>query len=74
MSDVTLTAVGLGREVNGSYQRVDIPAGETLPSWVSAEDRESLRAAGAILASEAEDEAEVEVEVEGSETKVSKDK
>ena len=48
MSDVTLTAVGLGREVNGSFQRVDIPAGETLPSWVSAEDRKALKANGAL--------------------------
>ena len=48
MADVTLTNVVFGREVNGNYQRVTIPVGETLPSWVSAEDREALKANGAL--------------------------
>ena len=48
MADVTLTNVVFGREVNGNYRRVTIPVGETLPSWVSAEDREALKANGAL--------------------------
>ena len=48
MSDVALTVIGLGREVNGSFQRVDVQPGEALPSWVSAEDREALKANGAL--------------------------
>ena len=48
MADVALTVIGLGREVNGSFQRVDVQPGEALPSWVSAEDREALKANGAL--------------------------
>ena len=48
MSDVALTVIGLGHEVNGSFQRVDVQPGKALPSWVSAEDREALKANGAL--------------------------
>ena len=55
MSDVALTVIGLGREVNGSFQRVDVQPGEALPSWVSAEDREALKANGALSAEGSKD-------------------
>ena len=52
MSDVALTVIGLGREVSGSFQRVDVQPGEALPSWVSAEDRKALKANGALKSAE----------------------
>lgn len=48
MSEVALTVIGLGREVNGRYERVDIAPGDVLPAWVSNEEKKVLRENGAL--------------------------
>lgn len=52
MADVALTVIGLGHDVNGTYQRVDVQPGEQLPSWVSAKEKQALKDAGAYGAPE----------------------
>lgn len=48
MAEVALTAIALGHDVDGKYERVEVKAGESLPSWVPKADREALRANGAL--------------------------
>lgn len=48
MADVALTVIGLGHDVNGKYERVDVQPGESLPSWVSKEEVAHLKEIGAI--------------------------
>ena len=43
MAEVALTVIGLGREVNGRYERVDVAPGDALPAWVSNEEKKVLR-------------------------------
>ena len=48
MADVALTVIGLGHDVNGKYERVDVQPGKSLPSWVSKEEVAHLKEIGAI--------------------------
>lgn len=48
MAEVALTVIGLGREVNGRYERVDVAPGDALPAWVSNEEKKVLRENGAL--------------------------
>ena len=48
MAEVALTAISVGRTVDGKFERVEVKAGDSLPAWVSKEDKEALRANGAL--------------------------
>lgn len=48
MAEVALTAIALGHEVNGKYERVEVRAGDKLPAWVPNADKEALRENGAL--------------------------
>ena len=48
MAEVALTAISVGRTVNDKFERVEVKAGDSLPAWVSKEDKEALRANGAL--------------------------
>lgn len=48
MAEVALTVIGLGREVDGRYERVDVAPGQALPAWVSNEEKKALRENGAL--------------------------
>ena len=48
MAEVALTAISVGRTVDDKFERVEVKAGESLPAWVSKEDKEALRANGAL--------------------------
>ena len=48
MAEVALTAISVGRTVDNKFERVEVKAGDTLPSWVPNEDKKALRANGAL--------------------------
>lgn len=48
MAEVALTAISVGRTVDGKFERVEVKAGDSLPAWVTKEDKEALRANGAL--------------------------
>ena len=48
MAEVALTAISVGRTVDDKFERVEVKAGDSLPAWVSKEDKEALRANGAL--------------------------
>lgn len=48
MAEIALTAIALGHEVDGKYERVEVKAGDKLPVWVPNADKEALRANGAL--------------------------
>lgn len=48
MAEVALTGISLGREVDGKFERVEVLAGNKLPTWVSNDDKEILRTNGAL--------------------------
>lgn len=48
MAEIALTAIALGHEVDGKYERVEVKAGDKLPAWVPNADKEALRANGAL--------------------------
>lgn len=48
MAEVALTTIALGHEVDGKYERVDVKAGDKLPTWVPAADKKALRENGAL--------------------------
>lgn len=48
MAEVALTAISVGRMVDDKFERVEVKAGDSLPAWVSKEDKEALRANGAL--------------------------
>ena len=48
MAEVALTAISVGRTVDGKVERVEVKAGDSLPAWVTKEDKEALRANGAL--------------------------
>ena len=48
MAEIALTAISVGRMVDDKFERVEVKAGDSLPAWVSKEDKEALRANGAL--------------------------
>lgn len=48
MAEVALTAISVGRTVNDKFERVEVKAGDSLPAWVTNEDKKALRANGAL--------------------------
>ena len=48
MAEIALTAISVGRMVDDKFERVEVKAGDSLPVWVSKEDKEALRANGAL--------------------------
>ena len=48
MAEVALTAISVGLMVDDKFERVEVKAGDSLPAWVSKEDKEALRANGAL--------------------------
>ena len=48
MAEIALTAISVGRMVDDKFERVEVKAGDSLPAWVSNEDKKALRANGAL--------------------------
>lgn len=48
MAEVALTGISVGRTVDGKFERVEVAAGDELPSWVSDADKKALKANGAL--------------------------
>lgn len=48
MSEVALTVIALGHDVDGNFERVYVSPGEVLPAWVSNEEKKVLRENGAL--------------------------
>ena len=42
MAEVALTGISVGRMVDNKFERVEVKAGDSLPAWVSKEDKEYL--------------------------------
>lgn len=48
MAEIALTAISVGRTVDGKYERVEVRAGDKLPAWVPDADKKALRENGAL--------------------------
>ena len=48
MAEVALTGISVGRMVDNKFERVEIKAGESLPTWVTKSDKDALRQNGAL--------------------------
>ena len=48
MAEVALTGISVGRMVDNKFERVEVKAGESLPTWVPKSDKDALRQNGAL--------------------------
>ena len=48
MAEVALTGISVGRMVDNKFERVEVKAGDALPTWVPKSDKDALRQNGAL--------------------------